>query len=579
MALVRYAVSSLFRHLLAAMLAAFALFSPGGPAMAEGFAPGSTCRIYLAPGETPKTAERSPERWNCGNSGWRIESDAALVRFDLRGRGSVDRPRFLQTRAALFDRLTLTTIGQNGEQSSRVVTPETIRIADGFARMAAPLPLVSGMPVAVLAHFERPRFAGTVVEADLVTREPFGWAGPLDIAVMLICGLLIAPILFDVVYFRVLRERFLLLHAVTGTLMLGHAALCGGLLARLAPISLAQFQLGMTWTFSLAIATGAFFYRDFIEPEAIGRGHRRMLGLAAVLCLVLAVLQTASPFPPTMMQPIYYAGWVPIAGIITWALVTTLARGSRAAMFQAVAWMPLLLTGLIRIFGNLGVSDRPIDAFFAFFVSVGFEVVVTALGVADRFMVIKRDRDRAKVELRVLGELAERDPLTGLLNRRAIEPRFAKLLASGYSAIAVVDLDHFKTINDSRGHVTGDQVLRVVAEVLTQDSDALAVRLGGEEFMLLLRGKDAARRAEHIRTALPARIAAQVPGLDSLVTASMGLVELPQRGRIREDFAALYTQCDRLLYEAKNTGRNRMMMERMQSFGEGRTGREGSVAA
>jgi diguanylate cyclase (GGDEF)-like protein len=569
----------LFRHILAAILAVLALFGLSSPAAAGSFAPGSTCRIYLAPGETPQAAERSPERWNCGSSGWRVESGEALVRFDLRGRGPDDLPRFLVTRAALFSRLTLTMTGQHGEQRSRVVTPETIRIADGFARMAAPLPMVGSAPVAVIADFKGPRFAGTVVEAELVAREPFGWAGPLDIAVMLICGLLIAPILFDIVYFRVLRERFLLLHAVTGTLMLGHAALCGGLLARLMPVSLAQFQLGMTWTFSFAIATGAIFYRDFIEPEAIGPRHRKMLGLAALLCLVLAVLQTASPFPATIMQPIYYAGWVPIAGIITWALVTTLGRGSRAAVFQAVAWLPLLLTGLIRIFGNLGVSDQPVDAFFGFFISIGFEVVVTALGVADRFMSIKRDRDSAKVEVRMLGELAERDPLTGLLNRRAIEPRFAELLTSGYSTIAVIDIDHFKTINDSRGHVTGDQVLRVVAEVLVLDNEALAVRLGGEEFMLLLRGRDAARRAEHIRTALPTRIAAQVPGLDGLVTASMGLVELPRHGRIRQDFASLYAQCDRLLYEAKNTGRNRTMMERMQSFGEGRRGRDGSVAA
>ena len=576
-------MGSLLRHILAAMLAVIVLFGLGGSALAGSFAPGSTCRIYLAPRETPEAAEQRPEKWSCGSPGWRVQSGEALVRFDLRGQAATEQPRFLVTRAALFDRLTLTTTDENGASHSTVVTPRTIRIADGFARMAAPLPVANSAPVAVLAHFEGPRFAGTISEAELVAREPFGWAGPLDIAVILICGLLIAPILFDLVYYRVLREHFLLLHAVTGTLMLCHAALCGGLLARLIPVSLAQFQLGMTWTFSLAIATGAIFYRDFIEPEALGPSHRRMMTLAAVLCLVLAVLQTASPFPSTMMQPVYYAGWVPIAGIIAWALVTTLGRGSRAAIFQAVAWMPLLLTGLIRIFGNLGLSDRPVDAFFPFFVSIAFEVVVTALGVADRFMSIKRDRDLAKVEVRALGELAERDPLTGLLNRRAIEPRFAELLTSGYSTIAVVDIDHFKSINDSRGHVTGDRVLRVVAEVLARDSEALAVRLGGEEFMLLLRGKDAARRAEHIRGALPARIAAQVPGLERMVTASMGLIELPRHGRIREDFAALYAQCDRLLYEAKNTGRNRMMMERMQSFGEGGhgalRGREGKVAA
>jgi diguanylate cyclase (GGDEF)-like protein len=555
-------------RLLAVLIAAIGLFGLGGPAAASSFAPGSICRIYLAPGESAASAERSPERWSCGQAGWRVQSGAALVRFDLRGIPATDQPRFLVTRAALFDRLTLTTTGADGEERSAVVTPDTIKIADGFARMAAPLPHSPSTPLAVLAHFEAPRFAGTVSEAELVQREPWGWAGPLDIAVMLICGLLFAPILFDLAYFRVLRERFLLWHAVTGTLMLGHAALSGGLLGRIVPVSLAQFQLGMTWTFCLAIATGAMFYREFIEPEALGPRHRSMLGLTAVLCILLATLQTASPLPATLMQPVFYACWVPIAGIITWALVTTLRRGSRAAVFQAVAWLPLLLTGLIRIFGNLGVSEQPIDAFFAFFVSIAFEVVVTALGVADRFMSIKRERDRAKIEVRMLGELAERDPLTGLLNRRAVEPRFAELLSAGYATIALVDIDHFKQVNDSRGHVIGDEVLRTVAEVLGQDDDALAVRLGGEEFMLLLRGNNAATRAEHLRAALPARIAAQVPGLGHLVTASMGLVELPPHGRVREDFAVLYAQCDRLLYEAKNTGRNRMMRERMQSFGQ-----------
>ncbi|MGE3689978.1 MAG: GGDEF domain-containing protein [Novosphingobium sp.] len=121
-------------------------------------------------------------------------------------------------------------------------------------------------------------------------------------------------------------------------------------------------------------------------------------------------------------------------------------------------------------------------------------------------------------------------------------------------------------MNDSFGHVTGDKVLKAVAEVLSPDKDALAARLGGEEFLILLRGKGAAARAEHLRELLPARIAATVPGLDRLVTASMGLVEMPPGGCMRCDFTTLFAHCDRLLYEAKNTGRNRTMRERMQQF-------------
>ena len=63
------------------------------------------------------------------------------------------------------------------------------------------------------------------------------------------------------------------------------------------------------------------------------------------------------------------------------------------------------------------------------------------------------------------------------------------------------------------------------------------------------------------------RIAADVDGLQSVVTASMGMVEQPPSGALKADFATLYAHCDRLLYEAKNTGRNRTMSAKLQSFG------------
>jgi diguanylate cyclase (GGDEF)-like protein len=138
--------------------------------------------------------------------------------------------------------------------------------------------------------------------------------------------------------------------------------------------------------------------------------------------------------------------------------------------------------------------------------------------------------------------------------------------AAGFRTMAVIDLDKFKLVNDTFGHLTGDTVLRVAAEALEPDADTLAVRMGGEEFMLLLRGRDTVLRAERRRQAISTRIAAKVPGLDRVITASMGLVELPADGRIGQDFATLYGHCDRLLYDAKDAGRNRTMREKLQSF-------------
>src|SRR5690606_12685904 len=122
----------------------------------------------------------------------------------------------------------------------------------------------------------------------------------------------------------------------------------------------------------------------------------------------------------------------------------------------------------------------------AFALSIAYERTVLGL---------RREHDRVEAEARKLGQLAERDALTGLMNRRAIERRFAGLRRTGFNTIAVLDLDHFKAINDIHGHGKGDEVLRAVARALAPDSECLAVRMGGEEFMLLLRGRDGLRRA------------------------------------------------------------------------------------
>ncbi|MBO0749284.1 MAG: GGDEF domain-containing protein, partial [Porphyrobacter sp.] len=136
----------------------------------------------------------------------------------------------------------------------------------------------------------------------------------------------------------------------------------------------------------------------------------------------------------------------------------------------------------------------------------------------------------------------------------------------------------FKAVNDRHGHGIGDEVLRVVAAALEPDDDTLVLRMGGEEFLLLLRGRDAIQRAEQRRQAIAARIASQVPGLERVVTASMGLIEVPRNAMPNATFAQLYERADQLLYEAKQAGRNRTMSERLKLFVPRRTERRKSAA-
>ena len=154
---------------------------------------------------------------------------------------------------------------------------------------------------------------------------------------------------------------------------------------------------------------------------------------------------------------------------------------------------------------------------------------------------------------------ALRDPLTGLYNRRYMEDmldRFVRLAARKESSLAVVmiDLDHFKRLNDQHGHLLGDAVLRAVAGAITEtlrETD-IACRYGGEELIVLLPDCDmesALMKAEEIRIRIEELSAAHgVP-----VTASLGVAAVPSTGSSVGD---LVKSADVALYEAKSAGRN-----------------------
>jgi diguanylate cyclase (GGDEF)-like protein/PAS domain S-box-containing protein len=161
---------------------------------------------------------------------------------------------------------------------------------------------------------------------------------------------------------------------------------------------------------------------------------------------------------------------------------------------------------------------------------------------------------------------AMRDALTGLYNRRYFDETLARELSrvgrrEAPLSLVMVDVDHFKKLNDSAGHVAGDEVLRRVAQILGSGvrREDVACRYGGEEFALVLPelALDAAvERAERLR-ALIAEIPAQI-GEDYVgrVTASFGVAAFPAHGLSGD---ALTKSADAALYAAKRAGRNRVV--------------------
>jgi diguanylate cyclase (GGDEF)-like protein len=169
---------------------------------------------------------------------------------------------------------------------------------------------------------------------------------------------------------------------------------------------------------------------------------------------------------------------------------------------------------------------------------------------------------RIAAQKAALTEMAISDPLTGLHNRRSFQVRLAEEIErtrrSQVPFTLLLDLDHFKQVNDRFGHQAGDQALQAVAAVLHQQLRAvdLPARIGGEEFAVLLpdtTGHGALEAAERLRAAIAAQPIPH-PHATITVTASIGVAWCPAHADTGD---GLLRVADQALYQAKRAGRNR----------------------
>ncbi|WP_073974588.1 GGDEF domain-containing protein [Erythrobacter donghaensis] len=515
-------------------------------------------------------AMRPRAGWACEDSGWRSDVPAVWLRFEAKDWNKRALPRHFFSRSARFETITFHAIDGDGAVRSLV-----LREADGRPFAAGPvfqlpLPEITPRTTTLIARIEAPHSVPLLTEAR-ITHDP-GLADWSQIDMMLlafVAGMLVLPLLFDISFFVVLRERFVVLHAAMVTAMMTYVLTAGGLISAFVTLPVAVIAVVGPLSWAVGAGISALFLASFLERGAQSRLMRQVTIATGWFTMIVPGFFALQLDATQRFDDVgYFLAFLPAIIVISAAVIEAIARGSRSGRFLAVAWAPIIVASIERLLRGLGWHTGPSSLDQMLYVAVGIEVVVISLAIADRFLALRRERDAALTEARMLEQISTRDSLTGLMNRRAIEARFDELLAQGFDTFALVDLDRFKAINDVHGHQVGDAALVACASAIRSsgDRDAVAVRLGGEEFVVLLRGPRPIERAEALRQAIPMRIAKEVPGLDLPVTASMGVVVLGDAGRQKMAFAEFYARADALMYEAKASGRNRLCYERLTVF-------------
>lgn len=212
---------------------------------------------------------------------------------------------------------------------------------------------------------------------------------------------------------------------------------------------------------------------------------------------------------------------------------------------------------------DLGAEAEALDNEPARTVQIVARMIERSKHTEDNFRVALEKIETLRQELEAARDDAERDALTGLANRRAIERHLRQLASSGEArTIALCDIDHFKSLNDRFGHAVGDRVLKMIASTLvTSCAPHFVGRWGGEEFLLIIKGNEQTNAVDLLdkaREDLARRNFKQRETDAPLgkITFSAGVAVA--EGDHSENFAAIQ-RADASMYSAKAAGRNRVL--------------------
>ncbi|SHG12424.1 diguanylate cyclase (GGDEF) domain-containing protein [Microbulbifer donghaiensis] len=308
----------------------------------------------------------------------------------------------------------------------------------------------------------------------------------------------------------------------------------------LANVSLV-FMLGLT------LISGVQFAREICAGRQLAP---RTDKLARLLLYILIPLTAISPFASYRLMVTTFTVFTLVASVLLLVMgAISLLRGSISARYFMMGWIALLASVIVYVFKTFGWLPHNAFTHNAFQVAALIEMMLLSLALGARVN-----------EIRKRGYI---DELSHLHNRRYFEeqlPREFSFAARSSTSLSLLmlDLDHFKAINDHYGHRQGDRAIRAIGDLILKQvrKPVLACRYGGEEFAILL-----PRTSEEQAAVIAQRLVCKVAELDLYempLTVSIGVASFE-----RDNFEAalqLFEAADMALYRAKQQGRNRVVV-------------------
>ena len=537
-------------------LASLALMA-GGPAYASK-AVSAICVAKVGTGETAEAVLAQPGRFSCDKDQTKLGSGHFVTRIETVNASYDPAEHYVLRLASVWQESTRVIFRYDDNSVSQLTfdsqtLPQYLTIG-AIIEIPAPVRKAALNSVAI-ETFGSANLRGVVIAAEVV---PATEAERIKIALAAIyaafAGLALALVAYNVSLWFALKNRFQLDYCNMVIALAAYTFVSSGAMSLLLPAIANNDRLRINYVVLAAAAvTGIRFIRHFFDEDICGPWLRIAIKVSGWSAIITAIAFAA--LAPALIWQLDKAYFVAMALLLITAIplfINAVRMRARYARLFLLAWMAPLVTSAFRAAYGFGLVPYSLLIDNGSIIAMAVEALLSSMMVTARVRHLAIERDHAVAGEQTAILLAATDPLTGLLNRRSFLDRAIGVRAQ--QRLMLIDIDHFKAVNDRLGHDAGDQVLAAVAQVIEawRPAKSLAVRLGGEEFGLLLPRRLAdVYNPEELLDAVRSAVMPQ----GAQVTISVGL----SQGKLssEEDWKRLYRLADSALYRAKADGRDR----------------------